>query len=663
MKKTELYKALTLEERCDLLKKTCPQGEDSFPSDFETGYRRLEEWKKQLPFSQTALFYQRLRSENLSEEDFLYLLSEPVEALEERSQAEPLWLASLSEIITHSSADHSLSHLSVAVEDGFYQKCNPVLLIIKPFISEYLERFSKGIEELSATYQANLPFDPTTLIEIYSGNLFALITPPLMRVVTLELHISRLLGNLQGESSETRFQDFLNQMQTPAKFHKLIYDYPVLARLLILILDNWLNFGLEFLSHLCADWPLILEEFSPGKLVGKLVRWESGAGDNHKEGRSVLKLGFESGFKLIYKPRSLAIDQHFQKLLEWINEHIQIYYGENSLLFKTIKVLNRDNYGWVEFIEPTECSSAQQIEHFYQRQGGYLALLYLLEATDFHQQNLIACGEHPVLIDLETLFQPHLKDSGELAPEKVALESLSHSVLRVALLPERRYGGKETTGVNVSGLGGPGGQMSPQPVPILEGLGTDQMRVVCKKVEIAGSANMPKLHGAPVDAGLYLEQFKLGFINLYELLSFYKTALIAEPLAQFKKNQVRIILRPTYFYNKLLRESWHPDWLQNALERDRLFDRLWVVTQVEPYMAQFISLERRDLLAGDIPYFYTRADSVAIYDSHDNEVVPNFFAASGFRAVQQRLEQLSPQDLKKQLSFIEASFAGLALGG
>jgi hypothetical protein len=36
MKKTELYKALTLKERSDLLKKPCPQGVYSFPPDFET---------------------------------------------------------------------------------------------------------------------------------------------------------------------------------------------------------------------------------------------------------------------------------------------------------------------------------------------------------------------------------------------------------------------------------------------------------------------------------------------------------------------------------------------------------------------------------------------------------------------------------------------------
>ena len=46
---------------------------------------------------------------------------------------------------------------------------------------------------------------------------------------------------------------------------------------------------------------------------------------------------------------------------------------------------------------------------FYRRQGALLALLYALEATDFHAENLIASGEFPVLIDLET-FSSDLRE-------------------------------------------------------------------------------------------------------------------------------------------------------------------------------------------------------------------------------------------------------------
>lgn len=64
-----------------------------------------------------------------------------------------------------------------------------------------------------------------------------------------------------------------------------------------------------------------------------------------------------------------------------------------------------------------------------------MALLYLIGAIDFHHENLIACGEHPVLIDLETLFHPDL-EARELTPDRERpVSSLWDSVLRIGLLP------------------------------------------------------------------------------------------------------------------------------------------------------------------------------------------------------------------------------------
>ncbi len=69
---------------------------------------------------------------------------------------------------------------------------------------------------------------------------------------------------------------------------------------------------------------------------------------------------------------------------------------------------DRGAYGWTEFVEAQACDTPEQVQRFYERQGGYLALLYFLEATDFHLENLIAAGEHPVLVDLEALFHPRV---------------------------------------------------------------------------------------------------------------------------------------------------------------------------------------------------------------------------------------------------------------
>ena len=74
------------------------------------------------------------------------------------------------------------------------------------------------------------------------------------------------------------------------------------------------------------------------------------------------------------------------------------------------------------------------MRRFYHRQGALLALLYVLDGTDMHYENLIAVGEQPVLVDVETLFHPSHAPAGALSRDP-AYRALLSSVYRTALLP------------------------------------------------------------------------------------------------------------------------------------------------------------------------------------------------------------------------------------
>src|SRR5262249_48799495 len=152
----------------------------------------------------------------------------------------------------------------------------------------------------------------------------------------------------------------------------------------------------------CADWEAIRATFSPAEDPGVLVQLHAGVGDKHRGGQCVLISQFSSGLRVVHKPKALAVDVHVQELLRWLNAR-----GDHPP-FRILTVLDRGSYGWVEYVAARDCTSPEEVGRFYERQGGYLALLYALEATDFHYENLIAAGEHPVLIDLESLFHPRL---------------------------------------------------------------------------------------------------------------------------------------------------------------------------------------------------------------------------------------------------------------
>jgi len=227
--------------------------------------------------------------------------------------------------------------------------------------------------------------------------------------------------------------------------------------------------------------------------------------------------------------------------------------------------------------------------------GGYLALLYVLEARDFHFENLIAAGEHPMLIDLEALFHPRVDEFDRNQINQYANSIMYDSVLRVGLLPNRLWSNAESRGIDLSGLGTVGKQLTPDRLPYWEGIGTDEMQLKRQQMEMVGRQHRPTLNGKEINALDYTESLLAGFTKIYWLLLQHRDELLAEdgPLTRFAKDEVRVILRPTRTYGLLMMESFHPDVLRNALERDRYFDRLWVDVKNQPELARAIAANKR----------------------------------------------------------------------
>jgi len=612
--------------------------------------RRMQRWKSQFPFTTDTYFTQRLVIDGMTEEELLYLLGEPIEAVQNRFRNCPYWLTEIAEAFVHfgSQKNPLLEKLQSKEVAGF-------LNAIKPLINRGLAQLAQGIKTLIQAHPS-LPFDPNTIEALLFANLPRQLLSKLSRTMVLELNVARLQGLLQGDTPDERFQSFLKRLHQPEIVIPLLQEYPVLARQLVISINRWVSFSLEFLQYLCTDWSDICTTFSADTNQGVLVEIEGGIGDSHRGGRAVLIAKFSSGFQVVYKPKSLAVDVHFQQLLEWLNQR------GNHPPFRTLKILNQGTYGWVEFVTAQGCTNPEELQSFYERQGAYLALLYAIEATDFHMENLIASGEHPILVDLESLFHPQISDIDIKISDQLAFKTINYSVLRVGLLPQRLWANDESEGIEMSGLGGKEGQMTLNPVPYLEAIGTDEMRVARERMPMSGSQNRPTLNEAEVNVLDYAEAIATGFTKIYQLLLQYRDELLSanSPLAAFAEDEVRFILRPTYTYALLLHESYHPDLLRNALERDRFFDHLWLDIEQQPYLAKVIAAERDDLWQGDIPMFTTRPNSRAIWSS-SNQQIADFSDESGMALVQHRLQQLSDADLAQQLWFIHASLTTLAM--
>jgi type 2 lantibiotic biosynthesis protein LanM len=652
----EWFRAMTLVERTALLQEGGNNG--SIPQELsERARKRLDRWRSQVSFGTGDLFDQRLAADGLTEEMLLHILNTSEESLRTWTAFKPEWLTDIIEAFSSDGLSHGALvqqlNLEQQTRDEAQEAWDGFLAVILPLINQGWVRLHLRVRTLQQT-SSFLPFEPADLAKLFVPALLERLLRVLNRTLVLEVNVARVQGHLISDTEKERFTSFTQRLKDRDIALALLKEYPVLARHVWLCINQWVDSTWEFLERLSADVEKIKETFCTDGQLGVLDQVNIGAGDRHRNGRSVTIARFSSGIQLVYKPRSLDSEGHFQKLLQWLNER-----GGHPP-FKTLGVLNQGTHGWVEFVVTEGCTSKDELQRFFQRQGGYLALLYALEAVDFHMENLIACGEHPVLVDLESLLHPRVDFEG---PAQSATAIIEHSVLRVGLLPQRLWTSDKSDGVDISGLGGEEGQLLPRPTLSLEGIGTDSMRVSRKHLPLSGAQNRPSLNNEPVDVILYTDDILRGFAEVYRLLLAHRDELLAEkgPLDLFADDEVRVILRPTYLYALFLQESFHPDFLRDALDRERFLDRLWVSIESAPYLSRLISYEREDLWKGDVPMFTTQPSSCDLWTSAGTRI-ENFFKEPAMNAVWQRISQLSESDLERQLWFIRASLTALLNG-
>jgi type 2 lantibiotic biosynthesis protein LanM len=603
---------------------------------------QMDAWRSQKPFTDDAYFERLLESLGVTEEEFLHVLG----AASEPCAASPLtgqrgWVQSVQDVFRKGSGDHRTD-----TESGFTD-------LLDPLIGAARARLENGALALAS--DGATPFDPVTVASLFVPNLTQALYQMAERTLVLELHVARLTESLRGDTPEERFQSFVDQMSEPSRMLTLLEEYPVLARQLALAADQWVTVSLEFLQRLTRDQLDIQAKFAPGVDAGKLVNIVGGQGDTHRRGRSVLIAQFESGQKVVYKPRGMSLDQHFQDLLGWVNHKLPAQTKQPA--FRTLAILDRGEYGWVEFVGGSECTDVEQIQRFYRRQGGYIALLYALGATDMHAENVIAHGEHPVIVDVEALLHANLDSENESnAASRLAHHAMMNSVLLSGLLPQRLFAEDESDGVDLSALGATGEQLSLYPVPQWVGAGTDELHMIRERLPIEIKGNRPKVNGTESSVLDFAEELEAGFKAVYHLLAERRAELLSAtgPLQAFASDEVRTILRATQTYAVLLRESFHPDMLRDALERDRLFAQLWLQVEQMPYLARAIQAETEDLEHGDIPMFTSRPDSRDLWTA-TGERIPDFYAEPSLTSTRRRLEQMGDRDLERQLWLIRAS--------
>lgn len=595
--------------------------------------RALARWRAQRPFDEDGWFERRLAVDDLDPDLLRGLLTEPPDALADRlGTAEP-WVDRLAAAFE----DPPPGTLEIPDRDAF-------AVLVAPLLATARDRLCEGIAALGPTTLGT----PEEITAHLVPSLTAAAHARAMRTVIVELHVARLTGQLTGATPQDRYLDFVRRLADPTEALRLLAEYPVLARRLTVAADQWTSSHLTLVRRLAADLPRISATFAAGAPLGRVTEIRTGLGDAHRGGATVTAVRFQDGTHIVYKPRPIDVDLHFQDLLRWLNPQL-------SLPLLQVPQLPGDGYGWMAHVTAGHCRDRAQLRAFYHRAGALAALLYVVDAVDCHAQNLIAVGDQPVLVDLEALLHPDLREPAKdlSVSERLARHDAAHSVLRSGLLPQRMWDEDGNGGTDLSALGWDPARLPPRTVPLVAEAGTDTMHIIYRPMPVEAADSRPVPVHQPLPLADFADDLDAGFTEAYTLMADARPTL-RRLLRAFAADQTRLLRRDTLEYRSLLSAAHHPDLLRDALDQERHLDRLWALAAWEDSADAFLGHERADLWNNDIPLFTVRPDSTDARSS-TGALIPAVIDRPALDAALDKVAALGPEDLAHQRQLLRLS--------
>ncbi len=488
-----------------------------------------------------------------------------------------------------------------------------------------------------------LPYKNKLIDHYFSHHILKQLSIMLGRCVVLYLHQMKQQGFLRAPTSQERFQEFIRKIET-ADVQKAFWEkYPYLKKLISKILRYQQKNFISLLTDLDKDLNTLIEKkLLPPHTILTKIHFTS---DNHSNNKQVAILDFldnqQKKHRIVYKPRSADTDEALVIFLGWVNQHCHLH-------LKITGCLNLKTHSWFEYVDFNYCENQQQLSLFYEEYGSLLAVAYLLSLSDLHFENIIAHGQHPVIIDCETLLTPLLDD---LFNE--AATPFHFNVWHTGLLPMRIGVNQENKGIEVSALAQKK-QISLYKKMVWEKAGTDEMHLARIATHIKPKKNYPRLKEQRLSIKKYINNIHAGFNKTFQIFITHKNYLLSDAsvLNGFKGIMTRLVLRETQEYAKLWHESFHPNLCQNKKKRDTYWQWLAQRYRNKRNYAAIVTSEINALRQNDIPAFYAISDQ--------NLLLPNkipLIKQSGWDLLQKQLKNnITWENLGKQNQLMHLSF-------
>ncbi len=455
--------------------------------------------------------------------------------------------------------------------------------------------------------------------------------------------------------SGTLYNRFLADLKAGG-LRQMFEEKPVLLRLVVVLTRQWIDASQELVLRLGADLDAIRQTFFSADAISRVAAIEGDLSDPHNCGRTVQILHLENGSRFVYKPKDLLLDAAWYALIHRLNA------SNAPTELKAVRVIVRDGYGWAEFVDHKGCEDAEGVTRFFGRAGAWLALFHCFVCGDMHEENVIAAGDHPIPIDLETVLQAEVGGRRSNEPQSQAFEAVAeivaNSVMMVGLLPA--YGRSHNN--DVFAIGGLKSGWKPQTRLSWSGINTDEMRPV-QMEELDGKIpNLPYRNGIYATFGDHVEEFVRGFEGYADFLKdLGRTAPYIHIFDEFVGAPVRMVVRPTRFYYHLLQRlknhatmddgaiwSAQVDFIARLSDWDNDVDPLWPLQRAERAALQLLN----------VPHFVSSSDGLTVSDMAGVSV--RIAGMSGIRRASERMQAFDKREISWQVAVIRQNTASLS---
>lgn len=610
--------------------------------------RRLRKWRESVARGDSSRFDKRLQWEGLNQKAALALLG-PVRLKDISSL--PEWARLLDDAAR--AADGAVPGRTSSIATGEIfdaRRPQPFEDVLQTLIPEAERRL------VQAVGKGGRRLSRPALIDLERGLLKRLCDIASRTLCTeFEAFRSARTGTTRmvcdGEARQRELYRFFAREMGGRGFTAWLLRYPMLARLLATGCQQWVEANLELLRRLDDDARAIRSVFDVPDRTLRMARVEPGLSDPHCGGRTVSLIRFESGAGLVYKPRRVALEARFADVLQLLEGECRSLHGRQPV------VLDRGDYGWIEPLRAAACRDRGAVERFYERAGMLTCLAHVLGGSDLHADNLIAVGEHPVIVDLECMVGAPLSAQGTARETGPAADTVSAgSVLRTGMAPFPARGADGVFRL-AGGLADPDPHLAHR--GRVKNVNTDCMTWQGIAPSRDRCDNLPSLAGRPQRSTHFVDQILEGFRAMYAALRRDRQRLArAAPIRQIESEEFRVVIRTTRTYFSLLGGALAPQHLESGADWSIALDMLAgpaLGFPDKPACWATRDAERRELEQLDIPVFRGSLDRAELRTSWGTALDEELDCAG--RRPSTRIVRLDASDLVRQLRLLRMSFS------